>query len=286
MSLNNYFNKVIFAATALLILLTIGTTANANESSLGNSKQIIASKITKKIDGHQYQILSSPNVKSTSVKLVGNSKGIKAINALLLKSYLSGIDDELSCVDTEKQGGTWELTFNDSVISWINNYVVIQTYSEGYCGGAHGFGGHNALTYNLTTGKVEVTGKWFNRSFIDEKYGYFKRIYREDMDAVDDEGMPKTTPITVLGNLLRDRYFTQQQKLVKTEEDKALLDECAEAVEFGGSFWPTKNGLSFSTYLPYVYRGCDDDVILPYHQAMPFLSKQGKQAIKAFKEKK
>jgi hypothetical protein len=54
-----------------------------------------------------------------------------------------------------------------------------------------------------------------------------------------------------------------------------LLDECAEAVEFGGSFWPTKNGFSFSTYLPYVYRGCDDDIILSYRLAMPFLSKKG-----------
>lgn len=285
MSLNNYFNKVIFAATALLFLLTIDTTANANESASVNSKQIVVSKTTKKIDGHQYRILSSPNVKSTSVKLVGNSKGIKAINAFLLKSYLSGIDDELSCVDTEKQGGTWELTFNDSVVTWNNNYVVIQTHSEGYCGGAHGFAGHDALTYNLTTGKVEVTGKWFNQSLIDEKHGYFNHISREDMDAVDDEGIPKTIPITVLGNLLRDRYFRQQQKLVKTEEDKVLLDECVEAVEFGGNFWPTKKGFSFSTYLPYAYSQCGDDVILPYLQAMPFLSKQGKQAIKAFATK-
>jgi hypothetical protein len=89
--------------------------------------------------------------------------------------------------------------------------------------------------------------------------------------------------MVILGNLLIDRYIKQQQKWVKTKEEKALLDECAEAVEFGGSFWPTKNGFSFSTYLPYVYRGCDDDVILPYRQAMPFLSKQGKQVIKAFK---
>jgi hypothetical protein len=282
MSLNNYVNKVIFAAIALSILLVINTSANANESESVNSKQIVVSKTTKKIDSHQYQILSSPNVKSTSLKLVGNSKGIKAINAFLLKSYLSGINDELRCVDTEKQGGTWELTFIDSVVSWNSNYVVIQTYSEGYCGGAHGFGGHEALTYNLTTGKVEVTGKWFNRSFIDEKYGYFKRIYREDINAVDDDGVTK--PITILGNLLVNIYINQQQKQVKTEEDKTLLDECAEAVEFGGNFWPTKNGFSFSTYLPYAYRGCDDDVILSYRQAMPFLSKEGKQAIKVFRK--
>lgn len=281
MSLNNYLNKVIFAATALSILFFIDTAANANESASVNSKQIVVSKTTKKIDGHQYQILSSPNVKSTSLKLVGNSKGIKAINALLLKSYLSEIEDELACVDTENKGGDWGITYNHSVFSWNKRFVVIGTEYEEYCGQAHGNNGHGASTFNLITGKRENIDKWFNQSFIDEKYGYFKYISREEINAVDEDGVTKST--TILGNLLEDIYIKRQQKWVKTAEDKALMDKCVEAVEFGGSFWPTKNGFSFSTYLPYVYRNCDDGVILPYRQAMPFLSKQGKQAIKAFK---
>jgi hypothetical protein len=263
-------------------LLSFSIFTDANGAATDNNPQVIVSKTTKKIDGHQYQILSSPNVKSTGIKLLGNSKGIKAINALLLKSYLSEIEDELGCVDTENKGGDWGITYNHSVFSWNKRFVVIGTEYEEYCGQAHGSNGLGGSTFNLITGKHENIDKWFNKSLIDKEYGYFKYISREEINALDEDGVTKST--TILGNLLENIYIKRQQKLVKTAEDKDLMDECVEAVEFGRNFWPTKNGFSFSTYLPYAYRSCNDDVILPYRLAMPFLSKKGKQEIQAFRK--
>jgi hypothetical protein len=272
------FNYYRIAFIGLLLSFSFAT--YANEAETKNNPRIIVSKITKKIDGHQYQILSSPKILSSGIKLVGKSTVIKKLNAMFLKNFIADIDQELSA-SQERENGLYDA--GSEVVAWNNKYITVLSNSE-FDGAAHPNVGHSAIVYNLNTGKRENIDSWFNQSLLVEKHGYFKHISREDMDAVDDEGMPMTTPTTVLGNLLRDRYFRQQQKLVKTEEEKALLDECAEAVEFGGSFWPTKNGFSFSTYLPYVYRGCDDDVILSYRQAMPFLSEKGKHAIQAFRK--
>jgi hypothetical protein len=247
------------------LLLIFSVFADANAATTDNNPQVIVSKTTKKIDGHQYQILSSPNVKSTSVKLVGNSKGVKAINAILLKSYLSEIG-ESDCVDTEKQGGDWGITYNDSVVTWNKSYVVIEGYSTGFCGGGHGFVETGYGIYDLKTGNQEYINLWL------------KKEYQSEIDVESK-----------LGLLLNKLYIKRQTELLKKTNKKEFIESINGCIEFYGishfnQFWPVLGGLTFVKSTAYADRECIDEVTLSYKDVLPFLSEKGKHAIQAFRK--
>jgi hypothetical protein len=274
------FNYYRIAFIGLLLSFSFAT--YANEAETKNNPRIIVSKITKKIDGHQYQILSSPKILSRGIKLVGKSTVIKMLNAMFLKDFIADIDQELSA-SQERENGLYAA--GSEVVAWNNKYITV-LYSSEYDGSAHPNVGQSAIVYNLNNGKRENIDSWFNQSLLNERHS-FKYIGREEINSENEDVVKKS----VLGNLLKktyierqQNYIKRQQKLVKTEEDKAMLDECASIIEFGETFWPTKKGFTFLTVTPYADRVCIDNVILPYCQAMPFLSKKGKQAIQAFRK--
>lgn len=257
-------DKVISVVYLLLTLLIFNSIAGANESTAPTFRKIIVSEMTKEVNGHQYKILSSEGIKSTGIKLNGNTAGIKAINALLLKSYLVSIDEELSCVDTEKQGGVWELSHDQSIIAWNKDFIVAQDFSEGNCGYAHGFSESNYIVFNLTTGQREMIESWLIKDYQTE---------------ISEE--------SELGKLLSKLYSKQRTSHADSvkEADQDRIKECIQYYQANhfNQYWPASSGMTFRVNTEYIDRDCIDDVTVPYDKLLHFLTEEGKKAMQAFR---
>lgn len=137
------------------------------------------------------------------------------------------------------------------VIAWNADFVVIDTATSGYCGGAHPYHGHGAITYSLQSGEQEDVSLWLAKP------------YREDIGLGTD-----------LGRLLVKLY---------RKSDSGGEDDCIKSIEFSGAaVWPTDEGLVFQSGAPYAFSACIEDITVPYKAVAPYLSPEGGSRIKSF----
>jgi len=209
--------------------------------------------------GHQYEIIGVPGIDAVQgLRLLGDTNGIQKINATLRNQFLSDLERATTCVSYGRlkrgQDHGYEHEAQYEVIAWNGNFVVIGSGESGYCGGAHPYVEHGAMTYSLQSGEVEDVSLWL----MDR--------YREDI-ALD----------TGLGKLLLKSYRAQQ-----TEDD----DQCPDYIEFSGSaVWPTDQGFIFFASTPYAQSACRGDIAVPYKAVLPYLSPDGRSRVGAFSKR-
>lgn len=249
--LNPKLPKIVFVLAQLLILIFVSFPSIAAEKYKIN---------TKNFGKHQYQILSSQKFKSTGIKLLGKGAPIKSINKSLKNDFENQLIEEAGCVEA---GGF--STYITTIIDWNKKFVVTHTEGGQGCGGAHDIYGSHAQVYNLKTGKLEVTSLWLND-------------YKKEYEALDYSEIERNSE---LDQKLRELYLKQNSL---NEELKIQAEDCVEGISFYTPIWATSKGLIFKPSGPYAGMPCYSEVVMPFDEAIPFLTKEGKQAIQAFRE--
>ncbi|WP_431266234.1 hypothetical protein ACQ859_13685 [Roseateles chitinivorans] len=208
-------------------------------------------------EGHAYGKREVSGIRSVStIVLRGDNPASTTINAQLWHEAKQALGDALDCTGEGRMrrglNHGYEYGWDQSPVAWNDRYVVIMTSHEYYCGGAHPFWGRYATAYDLTGGKAVDTALWLIPA------------YRREIDL--------TSP---LGRLLTGRYLS-------VEDGET---ECLDKVAASGAFMhPTREGPVFRIAAgAYVYSPCMRDVTVPWEQATPFLTPEGRQAAKAFR---
>lgn len=191
------------------------------------------------------------------LRLVGAGAGLEAVNAALRQAAIGAVSDHLACKSTGRlergpEAG-YEAAIRQQVEAWNDAYVVIRTYTEGYCGGAHPWHDTFTTTFQLDTGAEVDVSTWL----LPE--------YRKEIGGASP-----------LGRLLRKTY----------EKDNPGPDynDCKDAIDWGAASMHGLPGqLVFHTSAPYALTPCAEDVVLPLATVQRFLSPEGRQAMKAFR---
>lgn len=204
------------------------------------------------------QLTYGPHAGDTEgLRLVGGGAGMEAINAALRSAAVDGVIDHLECKSTGRlergpEAG-YEAAIRQQVEAWNDAYVVIRTYTEGYCGGAHPWHDTFTTTYQLDTGAEVDVSTWLLPEFR-----------KEIGDA------------SPLGRLLRKTY--QNGELGPDYAD------CKDSIGWSAaSLHGLPGHLVFHTSAPYALTPCAEDVALPLAKVQRFLSPEGRQAMKAFR---
>ncbi len=199
---------------------------------------------------------ASPEVLHLGVRLAGTEPGIAAVNASLWRAAVDAVMDHLDCRaqgrrDRGPDAG-YESAQTQKVVAWNASYAVIDTWSEGYCGGAHPWHGNSVTTYRLDTGAEAEVGLWLRPEFKDE---------------IAKSGL--------LGRLLAQAY---------AKGGNGAEADCRDEVRWrGSSIHPEPGRLVFHTQASYAMTPCAEDVSLPIDRIWPFLTPAGQQALKTFR---
>ena len=183
----------------------------------------------------------------------GSSDAVRAVNATLA-SALSGDPPEwFDCLRSAFWLGPNEGSYYDRLepvlisTRWMS---VIHGY-EGFCGGAHPYGGTAYRAFDLESGREVDLHDWFTEA----------AVRRERLEEVDDE-------IRTVQPALRDFLLAGW-----SPEDP----EC-DGVVSTAEFWNiglTREALVFTPDLPRVVQACGDQFTIPFDRLGPFLTEEG-----------
>lgn len=232
---------------------------------------------TVPIGDHNYKVIAVPDSSSQTIQLSGAEKGIAKINQVLLKNFKSTIETNYECKDLDISN---EHRSTDTMIMWRSGIVAIDNSSEGYCGGAHGYFGHEANIFNVKTGELEKIESWFSKKYVWDKNSK-STTYIDEKLASNDK----------LINIILTQYRKLRLRPGKTDgqshiEPSDSIDDpesCVESVSISSAHaWPTLEGIVFPVQaINYVSSPCTEDVLIPYSAVTPFLSNYGKSRVKA-----
>ncbi len=191
------------------------------------------------------------------LRLIGTGVGLETVNAALREAATDAVSDHLECKSTGRlergpEAG-YDAAIRQQVEAWNDVYVVVRTYTEGYCGGAHPWHDTFTTTYTLETGDKVDTATWLQPQ------------YRKEIGDT-----------SALGRLLRKTY--QKADLGPDYSD------CKDSISWSAaSLHGLPGQLVFHTSAPYALTPCAEDLALPLPQVQRFLSPEGVQAMKAFR---
>lgn len=220
------------------------------------------------IGGRRYEALTfpvpggatggaTPDTTQVGVRLLGTTPAISTLNATLWDKAADAVLDHVDCMAQGRRERGPEAGYESSqtqkVVAWNAAFVVIDTWNEGYCGGAHPWHGNSVTTYRLDTGAEADVASWLKSELRKE--------------------IPKGSR---LGKLL-----------VKTYADgggNGEEAECRDEVSWmGSSIHPEPKQLVFHTQASYAMTPCAEDVALPIDAVWPYLTPAGQQALKTFR---
>lgn len=144
--------------------------------------------------------------------------------------------------------------------------VTRESYSA-FCGGAHPASGTSYTVWSLDTGKTVEPWDFIKNSHWD----FINKVYHCS-NASECQRMPPPD----LKAILAERF----------KHDGAGDGDCDGALDAwpGYILHPEKDGLVFSTNFAFVSYACNDDIKLPWKTLAPFLTAQGKAAMRALQE--
>nr|WP_297530083.1 hypothetical protein [uncultured Roseateles sp.] len=200
---------------------------------------------------------ATPDTTQVGVRLIGTTPAISTLNATLWDKAADAVLDHVDCMaQGRRERGPeagYEASQTQKVVAWNAAFVVIDTWNEGYCGGAHPWHGNSVTTYRLDTGTEADVASWLKSELRKE--------------------IPKDSR---LGKLLVKAYADSGGN----GEDA----ECRDEVSWmGSSIHPEPKQLVFHTQASYAMTPCAEDVALPIDAVWPYLTPAGQQALKTFR---
>ncbi|WP_431046790.1 hypothetical protein [Roseateles sp. L2-2] len=220
------------------------------------------------IEGRRYEALTfpvpgggaggtTPDTTQVGVRLIGTTPAIATLNATLWDKAADAVLDHVDCMaqgrrDRGPEAG-YESSQTQKIVAWNAAFVVVDTWNEGYCGGAHPWHGNSVTTYRLDTGAEADVASWLRSEWRKE--------------------IPKDSR---LGKLLVKAYADGGGNGEEAE--------CRDEVSWmGSSIHPESKQLVFHTQASYAMTPCAEDVSLPIDAVWPYLTPAGQQALKTFR---
>ncbi|RZI57747.1 MAG: hypothetical protein EOP37_19175 [Rubrivivax sp.] len=224
---------------------------------------------TAQIGGRRFEVMDLPvpgvtgaastksDAMQSGVRLVGTSPAVVLLNATLWHNAVDAVLDHIDCMAQGRRERGPEAGYESSqtqkVVAWNAAFVVIDTWNEGYCGGAHPWHGNSVTTYRLDTGTEADVAAWLRSDWRQE--------------------IPKDSR---LGKLLMKAYADNGGNGEEAE--------CRDEVRWmGSSIHPEPKQLVFHTQASYAMTPCAEDVALPIDAVWPHLTPAGQLALKTFR---
>lgn len=134
-----------------------------------------------------------------------------------------------------------------SIQFWSKTWLTIVESAGGSCGGAHPFYGKEARVIDIASGKDLELWRWFKLAQPERR-----------------EAPP------ALNKLILAATYTGDA-------------DCGPALKENSSYQVSlsEKGMMFSTSFPHAIQSCDEDIVLPYGDVLPFLNERGKAAVLA-----
>lgn len=236
------------------------TGAPAAEDQYGAARRAGLKPMVQKAEVFQkrrYEILTyGPQAGGTiGLRLSGSGAGLDAVNRSLQDAATDAVIEHLNCRATGRlergPDAGYDTEIRQELVAWNDSFVVVRTFAEGYCGGAHPWHFPSTKTYRLDTGSAVDLSTWLLPPYRSQ--------------------VAENSP---LGRLLLKAY-------ARTDDG----DECKGNVTWtGADIHPLPGQLVFETSAPYALTPCAEDVSLPLSKIERFLSPEGKLAMKAFRQ--
>lgn len=189
--------------------------------------------------------------------------GDAAVNRALAEALPDGTASNLmgQCVGMSLSGlgGYMEEAWAPTMIT--ARWLGIRRSGSSYCGGAHPNHSITLAVYDRDSGAEVDPSQWFKPGAL---------AFYDWESEIDPK--PAKRPVAglsaALGKALRAYWPVQDE-----------ASECGLLEEFGGTSWDiglTREGPVFVPQLPHVMFACTEEIVIPWKEARPFLSKEGR----------
>lgn len=232
--------------------------------------QEILSGQVQTMDGIRYRMIAALDGDVSSIELVGEPGQYDVLNKKLRDGLLTEIGTAFNCQDilyrrtelpqTEAKR-EWPTSQKTSMVAVNGKWITLLAAGGGDCGGAHpSYGTYHYTLDSSTSEKLNVM-RWLKGDSKDE-YLYHPPeklaaliVQQADSQARANHGADGGCE-GIYKEFNKDGYF----------------------VALG------KAGIIFSTTMPQAAAACNEDIEIPYARLQPYLSKEGKNAVRQMQD--
>jgi hypothetical protein len=236
------------------------------------------------LNGRRYRVLSALGGAVQSLELMAQSGAVATLNTLLLNELRVGMFNYLTCpvsepLASETGNGTKskpakpDYNFSVAPLFWDQNWISLLSSATGYCGGAYPFNNFSHSTWNVFSGQKVNLWAWIKNS------------KKKDAFAEFDASFFNYAAPTLLNKIITQKAVKQRLKQFPNVAHEK--DDCLDVVKSNSEYeiHLSPKGLIFSHAFAHVTQACNDDIEIPYGQLMPFLTLQGQNAVRAFRQR-
>jgi len=204
--------------------------------------------------------LSALDGKITAIELLDDAPNAKAFNATIREWVRDQIAGYYDCLSSAPQGDFSE----ELEIQWrADPWIVMREIYQADCGGAHPSRGITSWVWNLAERKRIEPWRWIVTIGKSEDCPYLG-CEQQPTDELND---------LIVAAATRNKGG----------------DECSDSVNEYRKYGfyqlrPSAGGLVFSTDFPYAAQACDEDIEIPWKKLEPFLSVQGRKAMRTIRQ--
>ena len=204
--------------------------------------------------------LSALDGKITAIELLDDAPNAKAFNATIREWVRDQIAGYYDCLSSAPQGDFSE----ELEIQWrADPWIVMREIFQADCGGAHPSRGITSWVWNLAERKRIEPWRWIVTVGKSEDCPY-PGCEQQPTDELND---------LIVAAATRNKGG----------------DECSDSVNEYRKYGfyqlrPSAGGLVFSTDFPYAAQACDEDIEIPWKKLEPFLSVQGRKAMRTIRQ--
>lgn len=233
----------------------------------------VASGDIKSIDGKRYRQLSALDGAIKSVELVDSISSTAALNAMLINELRDGVSSYYTCHNRGEGDGkdSWKEVKHDytselELTFWRANWISFSTVEAGDCGGAHPFIEYTPVTLDLVTLKEINPWHWISDSRKEDAFS-------DNGDYYDNYQAPEALNKLIAQKALKQR-IAQFPAEAKNGCMAVIEDNHEYQIRLGDK------GMIFTPHFGHSMEACDSDVEIPYGKLFPFLTKDGRVAVK------
>ncbi len=228
--------------------------------------QEIASGPVQTTDGMRYRTIAALDGDVSSIELLGEPGQYDALNKQLRDGLLTEIGTAFNCQDIlyrrseHLPGGgkrEWPTADKTTLFAVNGKWLTLLSGGGGDCGGAHPSYGTYHYTVDSGTGEKLNVMHWLKSDQKDE-YLYHPP---EKLNAL----------------IVRQ---AERQARADHAGDGGCAGIYAEASQDGYFVALGKAGIIFSITLPHAAAACNEDIEIPYARLQPYLSQEGKHAVR------
>lgn len=203
---------------------------------------------------------SATDPKVSGLRFLGNGANISKVNRLLWAEILQQAEFLSDCSKTRQQRfGGWGIEggFGQRFAHVAGAFVVVNSGGSSECGQGMSFDEFHT-TYDLVSGNRLDVKRWFQTD-LQELFG----------DKWQETGLAQ--------------IISQFGQIQHNKDNKECFDAAVFSVQNG---YPSEDGMVFEGgfYQPSKFCRGSTDVTVPYARVAPFLSAEGKRAVKAIEQ--